>query len=45
MLLQAQQVAVGGIDAGPNQHGPPALKNLVVGALIPASDGRVDTSQ
>ena len=32
MFLQAQQVAVGGIDVGPDQHRPPALEDLVVGA-------------
>ena len=32
LLLQAQKVAVGGINVGPHQHGLPVLKNLVVGA-------------
>ena len=30
LVLQAQQIAVGGSDVGPNQHRPPTLKNLVV---------------
>jgi hypothetical protein len=32
VLLQTQQVAIGGIDVGPHQHRPPTLEYLVVGA-------------
>jgi len=32
MLFQVQQIAIGGPHVGPDQHGLPALENLVVGA-------------
>ena len=31
MLFQAQQIAIGGLHVGSDQHGLPALENLVVG--------------
>jgi hypothetical protein len=32
MVLQAQEIAIGGIDVDPDQHRLPALKDFVVGA-------------